>query len=242
VAGLVHFKYMEVTMTIIWSEIKDESAAELSTVMKLYDQSFPIEVREPHEIFHRSIKNSRERYPNNFHFLIGKEDDQLVSFATGHYLADDNVGFIVYIATNPLARNSGLGSKTLVKIEELLNKDAHSAGHSSLKAIFLETETQDLVHTEQEKADCIRRNRFFDKNSYKKYDEITYLQPPLHNGMDKVPLNLFIKNLQMDELVKHEIQNAIKAIYREKYFFVNNINKDVINHCLKKMEIDELPE
>ncbi|MEW9052520.1 MAG: GNAT family N-acetyltransferase [Neobacillus sp.] len=228
-------------MTIIWSEIKEENATELRTVMKLYDQSFPIDVREPHEIFHRSIKYSRERYPNNFRFLIGKEDDQLVSFATGHYLADDNVGFIVYIATNPLARNSGLGSKTLVKLEELLNEDARSAGHSSLRAIFLETETEDLVHTEQEKADCEKRNRFFDRNSYKKYEEISYLQPPLHEGMDEVPLNLFIKNVQKDELMKQEIQHAIQAIYREKYINVNNINKEMIHHCLKKMGINELP-
>ncbi|MGM0878477.1 MAG: hypothetical protein ACQEWV_28215 [Bacillota bacterium] len=93
------------------------------------------------------------------------------------YFADVNSGFIVYIVTNPLIQSNGLGSKTLVKLEGLLNKDAISAGNLSLRAIFLETETQDMVHTEEEKEDCIKRNRFFDRNDYEKYEEIIYRQP-----------------------------------------------------------------
>lgn len=129
--------------------------------------------------------------------MIGFNGEQLVSFATGHYLADVNSGFIVYIATNPkVQRHRGVGSKTLLKMEELLHKDAISAGNASLKAVILETESQEMVHTETERKDCIKRNRFFERNDYKRYENIEYLQPPLHGVGNNIPLNLYIKGLQ----------------------------------------------
>ncbi|WP_339147158.1 GNAT family N-acetyltransferase [Sutcliffiella sp. BMC8] len=226
-------------MTIQWVEISEDNLINLENVMELYDQAFPIEVREPHSVFLQSLQYAKTRRPNNYHFLIGLEGDQLVSFATGHYFADVNSGFIVYIATNPLVRSNGLGTKTLAELEDLLFKDAISAGNSSLKAIFLETETEDIVHTEEEKQDCIKRDRFFARNNYKKYEEIKYLQPSLHNEVEDIPLNLFIKNLDMIKQSKEEIKKAIRAIYKEKYSFVNGIDKKVLNNCLKKMELED---
>ncbi|MGM0878478.1 MAG: hypothetical protein ACQEWV_28220 [Bacillota bacterium] len=70
-------------MTIKWVEITEENLFNLEMVIELYDQSFPIEVREPHNIFLRSLQYAKNRRPNNYHFLIGIEGDQLVSFATG---------------------------------------------------------------------------------------------------------------------------------------------------------------
>jgi len=220
-------------MAIKWDEITYDNLTHFEKVLKIYDQAFPIEVRESHNIFLNSLKYARNRRPNNFRFLIGFKGDQLVSFATGHYLAEVNSGFIVYIVTNPLLRSKGLGSKTLVKIEELLNKDAILAGNRSLKAIILETEA--LVHTNKEKEDCIKRNRFFERNNYKQFKGIDYLQPPLHFGDSNVPLNLFIKNQQRIEITELEIREAIRAIYKEKYYSVNQIDKDVLNKCLEKM-------
>lgn len=131
-------------------------------------------------------------------------------------------------------RSKGLGSKTLVELEGLLNKDAVSAGNTSLKAIILETETEEMVHTEEEKEDCIKRNKFFERNYYMQYERIDYLQPPLHFGDSNVPLNLFIKNQQI-EITEAEIRGAIRAIYKEKYYSVNQIDKNVLNKCLEKM-------
>lgn len=148
-------------MAIKWIEMTENHLFYFETAMKLYDQAFPIEVREPQEVFLRSLQLTKLNKPNHFHFLIGLEGDQLVSFATGHYFANVNTGFIVYIVTNPHVRSNGLGTKTLLKIEELLKKDAISVGNSSLGAIILETETQEMVHTQKEKEDCIKRNRFF---------------------------------------------------------------------------------
>ncbi|MGD7045691.1 GNAT family N-acetyltransferase [Jeotgalibacillus proteolyticus] len=222
-------------MAIKWDEITLENLTHLDRVFELYDQAFPIEVRESHSIFVNSIEYARNKKPNNFRFLVGFEGEQLVSFATGHYFAEANIGFIVYIVNDPFVRGKGLGAKTLLKLEELLNKDAVLAGNKQLKAIILETETQEMVHTKEEKEDCIKRNRFFERNNYKQYERIDYLQPPLHLGDINVPLNLFIKNQQRIEITEAEIRVAIRAIYKEKYYVVNQIDKNVLNKCLEKM-------
>lgn len=224
-------------MTIRWEEITYDNLTNIEKVFAIYDEAFPIEVREPQDIFYQSLDYAKTRLPNGFRFLVGYEGEQLVSFATGHYFAEANIGFIVYIATNPLIRSKGLGTKTLVKIEELLNEDAISAGNVSLRATILETEKQEIVHNEAEKEDCIKRNRFFERNGYKKIDEIQYIQPPLNNGDSNVPLNLFINK---NDVSKEEIIKYIQIIYKEKYCFVNRIDKQVLKSCLEMMGIENV--
>lgn len=225
-------------MEIHWDEITSDNITSLVKVFQLYDEAFPVEVREPHEIFLKGLKYAGSSYPNNFRILVGFEGDHLVSFAIGHYLAEVNSGFIVYIATNPQFRGKGLGSETLRKLEKLLTGDANQAGYNSLNAIVLETERQELVITEEEKEDCIKRNRFYEKNNYKLLEEIDYQQPPLHNSGESVPLNLFIKNLRKNKISKEEITKIIRAMYHEKYYLVNGIDKAILHNCLAKMGIE----
>ncbi|MDQ1004472.1 GNAT superfamily N-acetyltransferase [Neobacillus niacini] len=221
-------------MNFLWDEITEDNLNHIEMVFKLYDLVFPIVVREPHTIFLNGLHYARHRKPNNFRFLIGFEGEQLISFATGHYLEEVNAGFIVYIATNPHPRSKGRGTKTLAKMEELFIEDAIAAGNSSLNTIILETETEDLVNTKEEKDNCKKRNEFFKRNGFKRSEGIGYLQPPLHNEDEEVPLNIFIKNLQKNE---QDIKKIIYAIYKEKYYLVNGIDKEVLNNSLIKMEL-----
>ncbi|MGM7634977.1 GNAT family N-acetyltransferase [Bacillus sp. Hm123] len=225
-------------MTITWDEITFDNVSNLEKTLKIFDQAFPVEVRESHDIFLKSLNYAKTNKPNNFRFLIGVEGEKIVSFATGHYLAAVNVGFIVYIVTDPFVRSKGLGAKTLLKLEELLVQDASLAGNTSLKAVILETETQEVVHTETEKQDCIRRNKFFERNDYKQYKNIDYLQPPLHFGASNIPLNLFIKNMQSTGVNKEEINHIIRIIFKEKYYIVNEIDRDILKNCLQTMGIN----
>ena len=227
-------------MAITWDEVTIDHLLHFEKVLKLYDLVFPIEVREPHEVFIKGLHYAKNRKPNSFRFLLGLDGEQLVSFATGHYLEEVNAGFIVYIATDPLVRSKGVGSKTLMKMEELLNQDAITAGNPNLEEIILETETQDMVHTSEERENCVKRNQFFERNHYKKVNKIIYLQPPLHKVHAPIPLNLFIKNLQKNETDRETIKRIIHAIYKEKYYLVNGINKLVLNDSLQKMELDKL--
>jgi hypothetical protein len=219
------------TMTLKWEEITIEHSISLENVFELYDKSFPYEVREPHDVLLKSIQFSK----NHFHFLIGFEGEKLVSFATGHYLADVNTGFIVYIATNSSVRNEGIGSKTLAQMEKQFKKDSFALGNKQLMSIVLETEKQELANTKSEREECLKRTRFFEKNGFFKTKDIFYLQPPLHEGENAVPLNLFTNN----KLAKNEMIKIIHSIYKEKYFKVNGIQKDILINCLKEMGVNQ---
>ena len=227
------------TTGIEWKEITNDNQKNLESVLNLYDQAFRIDVREPLDVFQKGLKYATNNSPNNFRFLVSMEGDTVVSFATGHYLADVNAGFIVYIVTNPLIRGNGWGSTTLLIMEELLNKDAISAGHSSLRFSILETEMEEIVQTEAEKKDCIKRQRFYEKNKYRSYAGMNYLQPPLHGDKNGIPLNLLIKSFQGSQTItKAEISHIVQAMYWEKYYKVNGIDKAILSKCLNKMGID----
>jgi GNAT superfamily N-acetyltransferase len=228
-------------MTFTWEEINYDNMLDLHKVYKIYDETFPMEVREPHQVFLESLQNATARKPNNFRFLISKLGDEVVSFATGHYLAEVNTGFVVYIATNPKMRSRGVGNKTLFYMEELLKKDAFLTGKDSLSAIILETEKEEMAHSKLEKNECIQRNRFFQRNGFKLFKELEYIQPPLHMDENDIPLHLFIKVLRDVNLNLEEVKRIIQAIYREKYYLVNKIDKEVLNNCLNRMGIDYLP-
>lgn len=222
-------------MEIRWEEIKGDYLDHLDEVFKLYNNTFPCEVREPDTIFLKSLAYAEKEKHNNFRFIAGFEGEELVSFATGHYLADVNSGFIVYIVTNPAVRSKGLGAKTLLKMEQLLKEDAIRAGNLSLESLILETETEEMAHTEAEKDDCVKRKIFFERNDYKQFEGIHYLQPPLHSGDKSILLNLYLKTLQETELTHKEVIEIIRAMYKEKYEKVNEIDKNILNHCLEKM-------
>jgi hypothetical protein len=225
-------------LTVKWEEITKDHIEYLDEALTLYDHSFPIEVREPHNVFLKSLEYAGTRTPNTFRFLIGMEDYKLVSLATGHYFANINAGFIVYLVTNPDMRAKGIGQQTILRLEKLLNQDAIVSGKTSIDSIFLETEMQELAHSEIEKEDCFKRERFFNNNGYYKISEIEYLQPPLHNGGSEVPLNLFAKCFNQAGISKDAVKSAVQTIYQEKYYQVNGIDKGVLEKCLYKMFSD----
>lgn len=224
-------------MNLRWDEISLDHMVHLDKVFQLYDQTMHKEVREPHDILLKGLEEVSGSL-NKFHLMIGLIGEEVVSFAAFHYLAEVNTGFIVYLITSPNVRSKGIGSITLEKIEEMLQFDAVFAGYDSLTAIILETEKEELAHSKQEKVDCQRRNRFYLRNGFKHYSEINYMQPPLNGEILGVPLNLFIKEISENiNWIRHDVAKIIQAMYREKYFFVNGIDSNVLNDCLKNMNL-----
>jgi GNAT superfamily N-acetyltransferase len=226
-------------MEIIWEEITNSNQEKLQEALTLYEHSFPIEVREPKSVFLQSLKNAETYLPNQYHFLVGFQGDELVSLVTAHYLADVNTGFIVYLVTNPKVRSKGVGAQSLQRMDELLQQDSIAAGYKSLDAIVLETETTEMVHSGKEKEDCVKRTNFFMKNGFHKVEDFLYLQPPIHDDGVDVPLHLFIKTLTQQELSVSEVKQIVKAMYLEKYYHGNGIAKEVLNRSYTKMSLEK---
>jgi hypothetical protein len=220
-----------------WEVITLQNMNLIEEVFHLYNHSFPIEVREPQSIFIKSLEYAENSFPNHFRFLVGLIGEKVVSFATGHYLADVNTGFIVYIATHTEVESKGIGRKALLKMEELLNQDALRAGKLSIKGFILETEMEDMVHTALEKQACKRRELFFERNGYQLITEFHYFQPPLHANETVVPLHLYLKPYQEFSLSREDIVQMIQAMFKEKYDRVNEIDSKTLRSCLEKMGI-----
>ncbi|MED1865981.1 GNAT family N-acetyltransferase [Fictibacillus nanhaiensis] len=212
---------------------------ELKAALSFYKHSFPIEVRETESVFLQSLRYAETQKLNNYHFIAGYLNEELTSIVTAHYLADVNAGFIVYLVTNPKIRNKGLGAKSLQKIEEVLQQDSVHAGYKSLKTIVLETEIEEMVHTEKEKEDCVKRTKFFTKNGFYKVEDFLYFQPPIHDGGVDVPLHLFMKQRTKQEITNSDVKRIVKAMYVEKYYHGNGIEKGVLNTSYSKMNLEK---
>ncbi|WP_338780068.1 GNAT family N-acetyltransferase [Metabacillus sp. FJAT-52054] len=216
-------------MTVTWKEITLHNQEAFKEAMAIYDQAFPIDVREPHDVFQKSLRTG------SYRFLVGMEGEEVLSFATGHYLKEVNAGFIVYLLANPLVRSRGIGGQTLLKLEEWLEEDARSAGHDSIEAIILETEKPELVHTEEEKADCVKRFRFFNRHGYREAEGVHYVQPPLFEGQIPVPLSLFVKSYQQTAPSRERIAEYVQAMYRDKYSLANGVDQAILTDLLAKI-------
>ncbi len=224
-------------MTIQWEQMRCQNPARMDKVLALYDRSFPLEVREPHDVFYSGFQYAQTAAPNQFCLLISVEGDQLLSFAAGHYLAEVNTGFVVYIAADPNHRNRGMGSKTLAKMEDVFNEAAILAGKSKVSGIILETEKEEEAVTTMEEMECRKRMQFFAKNQYQPCLGIDYVQPPLHPDGPTVPLNLLFKNLDGENVHDEHVREIVQQIYAEKYGAVNKIENTILRKCLKQMGI-----
>ncbi len=224
---------------ITWREITNQHSKELKDTLSFYNHSFPIEVRETESVFLQSLRYAETQKLNNYHLIAGYLNGELISIVTAHYLADVNAGFIVYLVTNPQIRSKGLGAKSLQKIEDVLQQDSIHAGNESLKAIVLETETEEMVHSEKEKEDCVKRTNFFIKNGFYKVEDFLYFQPPIHDDGVDVPLHLFMKQRTEQEISKSEVKRIVKAMYVEKYHHGNGIAKEVLTRSYRKMNLEK---
>ena len=221
---------------IEWQEIREPGGALWNAAIALYEQTFPPEVREPAAVFVRSMRDVA-----GFHFLVGvDEQGQLAAMATAHDLADVNVGFVVYLVVAPQGRSRGLGAELLAQVEAALREDARVTRGAELRGVVLESEREELVHTEEERLDCQRRERFFARQGYERLDGVDYVQPPLTPESElMVPLHLWAKRFpNQPEWTAEEIRDVVRSMYRNKYGRANGTSDVVLSACERRISIE----
>jgi GNAT superfamily N-acetyltransferase len=225
-------------MEIQWHELTDTRSRWVDQCLALYEQTFPDEVREPDEVLLRGVSVNTELSPNAFHFLIAlNEQQEVVGFSTAHYLADVQFGFVVYLLVNPAIRSRGLGGHLLAHMQNLLKGDAARFG-TSLRGVILETEKEADAHTEVERAECRRRNRFFNRQGYGRVESVFYVQPPLRETTSEVSLHLYV-HLQADQrpLTGEELRRVVHAMYEQKYSKINHVDSRTLRTCEKQLRV-----
>lgn len=204
----------------------------LAQMIALYEATFALAVREPSELFLKSLAHGMGAFPDAYHIhvaLDGEAQGNVIGFVTGHYFADVNVGFIVYLAIDPSYRRQGIGAQLLLQLEKSFEEDACAASFETVRAIVLETEREDGAKSESEREDGQRRQRFFQAKGFVRREEIDYRQPPLRVGDEKVPLYLWVKNRATNPINLEQWIAIVEAMYREKYHKINGIDQKLLH-------------
>lgn len=83
--------------------------------LKLYDDKLDIGLDEDSKIFKRSLENNKTE--NDYAFIVGIENQTVVSLATAHYEATTNSAFLIYLIAKESPNHDERMSLTLEAIE-----------------------------------------------------------------------------------------------------------------------------
>ncbi|SUL32280.1 Uncharacterised protein [Staphylococcus aureus] len=82
--------------------------------LKLYDTKLNLSLTEDKRIIKRSLENNKTE--NDYVFIVGLENDVVVSLATAHYEATTNSAFLIYLFAKDLPNHDELMTQTYIKL------------------------------------------------------------------------------------------------------------------------------
>ncbi|QLK86896.1 hypothetical protein [Staphylococcus sp. 17KM0847] len=194
-------------------------------------------VTEDESVFVQSLKT--EKTQNDYVFLVGIEDNRVVGFATAHYEATTNAGFIIYLLAEPGEKCEHYLEQVLQHTEERINDLANQL-HGRNVNFFMFESTFETPEVDAHTADDIAfRRRFLTQHGFEKQSQIPYVQPSLDRNSKPVPLDLYIKaNIP---LTKDIYGTSVKSCYILKYVFANRLPRKIIYPLLIKMNLRKNP-
>ncbi|UEX90059.1 hypothetical protein [Staphylococcus ratti] len=190
-------------------------------------------VTEDESVFIQSLKT--EKTQNDYVFLVGIENNRVVSFSTAHYEATTNTGFIIYLIAEPGEHCEAYLKATLVEIEKGVNQLSNQLHGRNVNFFMFESTLEAPDANNEVTKDIAFRRHFLTENGYEKQTQIAYVQPSLNRKGKPVPLDLYIKaNIP---LTKDIYGTSVKSCYILKYVFANRIPRKVIYPLLIKMDL-----
>lgn len=165
---------------------------------EIYDQSFPLEEREPRSVIVSAARAGVGRIVRAF------DGDQTVGLATAHLLENPRALFLVYLAVDPARRGQGIGRALF----DFIAADSPQ--------IIWEVDRPELAPDAAERARRERRIAFFRRAGGEPLAH-PYRQPPLAKDLPPVPMLLMARPRPTD------VTALVRAIYFEKYGTQNGI-------------------
>lgn len=206
--------------------------------LNLYDGKLDVSIKEGEKIFRQSLENKYTQH--DYIFLVGIDNNSVVSIATAHYEATTNSAFLIYL----LAENNGNRDTTirltLVEMEKELNKLSNQLHAHDINFIMLEVdqEIDEDESIDDEKTIVLnKRRRLLMEYGFEQQHDIDYIAPrqPIKNNFEEQPMDLFIKS--NIELTKDIYGTSIKSNYILKYVFANKISRHIIYPMLEQMDL-----
>ncbi|MEB6612440.1 hypothetical protein [Staphylococcus pasteuri] len=201
--------------------------------LQIYDSKLDISLTEDSHIFKQSLENNKTE--KDYAFIVGVENDEVVSMASAHYEATTNSAFLIYLITKNKDNHDEVMSKTLEKIEEQLNVLSNDIHDRDINFIMMEVPREPLTTDEETNKVLEHRRQFLYEHQFEKQTEIDYIHPNYTNDEDPKEIDLFIKANIL--LSKDIYGTSVKSNYILKYVFANRISRDIIYPLLEQMKL-----
>jgi len=183
------------------SDGPDDVAMLRSFYYDTYVPQFPIaDERESLENMTEYLRRKARGWygKNNYHIVLGSNDNQLLAGSITDYLAEPNAGVIEFLTIADSLRQHGLGRRLLDETERRLAADAQSRGRT-LDCIVAEMNDPFRSESFADGLDPFVRATIWDKWGYRKLD-FPYIQPALSDEQEPVTglLLLLVKPCRPD--------------------------------------------
>lgn len=143
--------------------------------LKLYDTKLNLSLTEDKRIIKRSLENNKTE--NDYVFIVGLENDVVVSLATAHYEATTNSAFLIYLFAKDLPNHDELMTQTLHQIEHELNLLSNLVHSRSINFLMMEVPKEPADLTQDNGLIIEHRRQFYTNINLKdKLKLITFIQ------------------------------------------------------------------
>lgn len=217
--------------------VKSSTDPLFSEALSLYDEKLDIALYENEEIFRHSLEN--ERTKDDYIFLVGLEDEKVVSLATAHYEATTNSSFLIYLIASNLPHHDTLMQETLTEVQREINRLANQIHSRDVNFIMFEVPKEPSNQDPDTETIMKNRRQFLNDYGFKKQSEIKYVRPNFEDKTTSIPRDLYIKS--NIELTKDIYGTSVKSNYILKYVFANKISRRYIYPLLEQMDLRKAP-
>lgn len=197
-----------------------------------YNKQLDIDFYEDSSIVKKSLQNNKTE--NDYAFIVGLDEEEVVSIATAHYEATTNSAFLIHLLAINNASHDEIISETLQEIEIQLNKLSNKVHSRDINFIMVEV-PKEINNNDQDEALLEERVHSLLTNGFEKQSEIEYLHPNYSHETSPFEVDLFIKS--NIELTKDIYPASVKSNYILKYVFANGISRDIIYPLLERMNL-----
>lgn len=236
--------------TIKFLEVNNENSKEFEEIMQIYEETFPVEERNPRASIERALKEKRKKRFKKlglFSHLIGmKFKNQMIGLSYFNYFSGPSLGFLGYIGITPKFQGQGFGKKLLNQIIETIREDAKEIGEKEPIGLAAEVEKEEQPDITREVREARnRRIGFFRSQGAKIIEGVDYFQPSLTEDQPTIPLWLMIIPLNQEyweRLTPEKISQVIKAIYKKVYVIHDGCpyDKKFIEKLIKSINPERL--
>jgi len=183
-------------------EVDQIGNKEFREALSIYTASFPLSGRQPIAVIEKRVVTGREK------MFVGCSNQQVLFMALIWPLQNTDFVLLDYMATMRAYRNTGIGTRFLRNIFEIIAVDK--------KHIIVEVEDPRYADNKQ-KAQC--RVEFYLRNGAKKMKSVSYILPPLSAGAPTrmIVMVLSPENMSIDELPGETVRGLFVQIFTELY-------------------------